>query len=70
MGKFIYLDNKSYCIVGVVEDWDYYIKYYDLNNGVFNSLEKFYVFFFIVFLEEIGMWGNINGWKYEILNGY
>ena len=70
VGKSIYLDNKSYRIVGVVEDWDHHIKYYDLNNGAFNSPEKLYVPFSIAPLEEIGTWGNTNGWKHETLNGY
>jgi len=70
VGKSIYLDNKSYRIVGVVEDWDHHIKYYDLNNGAFNSPEKLYVPLSIAPLEEIGTWGNTNGWKHETLNGY
>lgn len=70
VGKEIFLDNKSYRIVGVTEAWSHHVKYYDLNNGSFNSPELLYIPFAIAPLEEIGTWGNTNGWKDEVMHGY
>jgi len=70
VGKEIYLDNKSYRIVGVTEYWEHHVKYYDVNNGAFNSAESIYIPFSIAPLEEVGTWGNMNGWKHQALRGY
>ena len=70
VGKEIFLDNKSYRIVGVTENWDHHVKYYDVNNGAFNSSESIYIPFTIAPLEEVGTWGNMNGWKQEAMRGY
>ncbi len=70
VGKEIYLDNKSYRIVGVTEDWNHHVKYYDVNNGAFNSPESIYIPFTVAPLEEVVTWGNRNGWKNEQLSGY
>lgn len=39
VGKMVYFDDVSYEVIGVIDDWDIIIKYYDLNNGVFNKIE-------------------------------
>lgn len=70
VGKEIFLDNKSYRIVGVTEDWNHHVKYYDVNNGAFNPAEALYIPFSIAPLEEIGTWGNMNGWKQEPRSSY
>jgi putative ABC transport system permease protein len=70
VGKEIYLDNKSYRIVGVTENWEHHLKYYDVNNGAFNEAESIYIPFAIAPLEEVGTWGNTNGWKNEALRTY
>lgn len=70
VGKEIYLDNKSYRIVGVTENWEHHLKYYDVNNGAFNKAESIYIPFAIAPLEEVGTWGNTNGWKNEALRTY
>ena len=70
IGKEIFLDNKSYRVVGVTEDWEHHVKYYDVNNGAFNPAEALYIPFAIAPLEEIGTWGNMNGWKLEQMRGY
>ncbi|MBU2979545.1 ABC transporter permease [Alteromonas sp. C1M14] len=70
VGKEIYLDNKGYRIVGVTEDWEQPVKYYDLNNGAFVSPEQLYIPFTIAPLEETGTWGNMNSWKQEPMRNY
>ncbi|MGK0503524.1 MAG: putative ABC transport system permease protein [Alteromonadaceae bacterium] len=70
VGQHIYLDNNSYRIVGVSANWDHHVKYYDVNNGAFNSSEQLYIPFAIGALEEITTWGNLNGWKHEGIKNY
>ncbi|CAD5284428.1 ABC transporter ATP-binding protein [Alteromonas sp. 38] len=70
VGQHIYLDNNSYRIVGVSANWEHHVKYYDVNNGAFNVAEQLYIPFSIAPLEEIGTWGNMNGWKHENSKGY
>lgn len=70
VGKEIYLNERSFQIIGVIKNWDIHIKYYDPTNGAFNSTEK--VFMPITQLEalEANTWGNTNGWKFEDIQNY
>lgn len=56
--------------MGVSANWDHHVKYYDVNNGAFNSSEQLYIPFAIGALEEITTWGNLNGWKHEGIKNY
>ena len=65
VGKMVYLDNRSYQVVGVTKTWDLHIKYYDVNNGAFQATEELFLPFTLVEAFDINNWGNTNGWKYE-----
>lgn len=65
LGKLVYLDDQSYQVVGVLDDWQLNIKYYDLNNGAFGSTEDVFMPFSLVKTNEVTTWGNTNGWKHE-----
>lgn len=70
IGKEIYLDDRSFQIVGVIKEWDIYIKYYDLNNGDFNSPENVFMPITQIAAMELQTWGNSNGWKREDIITY
>ncbi|MFT6087437.1 MAG: putative ABC transport system permease protein [Glaciecola sp.] len=65
VGKQVYLDDTAFRVVGVMKQWDIYTKYYDLNNGAFNSPEPMFIPITLVAPMQIASWGNNNGWKYE-----
>ncbi len=70
VGQMVYLDDRSYRVVGVIADWDIHIKYYDMNNGAFHAPEQLFLPFTLVEAFEITTWGNFNGWKYEEENTF
>lgn len=70
VGRSIYLDDTAYQIVGVVENWETHIKYYDLNNGSFNSVEGIFIPITLTQSMQYDAWGNTNGWKFEEVNTY
>ncbi len=70
VGKEIYLDDNSYQIVGVLNNWDIHTKYYDLTNGAFNNVEAVYMPITQIPALELPAWGNTNGWKYEMIDSY
>lgn len=70
VGKTIYLDNRSFRITGVLQNWNIHIKYYDMNNGAFHAPEQLYLPFSLVEAFELGTWGNTNGWKFEEVNSF
>ena len=70
VGEHIYLDDVSYQVVGVTRNWDTQIKYYDLNNGAFNTVEELFVPISLAPVMEYRTWGNSNGWKYEEIQTY
>ncbi len=65
VGKVFNLDDIPLQVVGVVQDWQSPIKYYDLNNGAFSEQEKIFAPFSLIEAYEIDTWGNTNGWKHE-----
>ena len=70
VGKQIYLDDKGFQIVGVIQPWDLNIKYYDLNNGSFNNTESMFIPLSLISTMELSSWGNQNGWKFEQINNF
>ena len=41
------------------------MKFYDVNNGAFNSQESIYIPFSLIAAMDINTWGNSNGWKFQ-----
>ncbi|MFT5276978.1 MAG: putative ABC transport system permease protein [Glaciecola sp.] len=70
VGKQVYLDDTAFRIVGVIKQWRMHTKYYDLNNGAFNSPESIFMPITLVAPMEIQNMGNTNGWKYEEINTF
>ena len=70
VGKEINLNTRKYTIVGIIDDWQPAPRYYDLNNGSFNTSEVIFVPFSLLPVLEIPSWGNNNGWKIETVNNY
>lgn len=65
IGKEIYFDDLLFRVVGVIDNFDHHIKYYDLTNGHFNSHERAFIPFSLTEPLEIDTWGNTNGWKFQ-----
>ncbi|MBT1449329.1 ABC transporter permease [Glaciecola sp. XM2] len=70
VGKQVYLDDQVFQIVGVIKEWDIHTKYYDLNNGAFNSTENLFIPLSLIEANELATWGNTNGWKFEEINTF
>ncbi|MFT4653624.1 MAG: putative ABC transport system permease protein [Kangiellaceae bacterium] len=70
VGKEIYLDDDTFQIVGVTQKWNIHTKYYDINNGAFNSPENIFMPVTQIAPMELGSWGNSNGWKFEEINTF
>lgn len=70
VGEQIFLDEISYRVVGVTQDWDTHMKFYDVNNGAFLDHEQVYVPFERIPAQSIDTWGNTQGWKFENVNSF
>jgi putative ABC transport system permease protein len=65
IGKQVYLNDNAFRVVGVMKQWNIHTKYYDLNNGAFNSPEPMFIPVTLIAPMRIESWGNNNGWKPE-----
>lgn len=70
VGQEIYLNDKTFRIVGIIQKWNPAPKFYDLNNGAFQSAEEVFVPFSLTTITQVDSWGNNNGWKEEEVNSY
>ncbi|MGB0494783.1 MAG: ABC transporter permease [Kangiellaceae bacterium] len=70
VGREINLDKNIFTVVGVIDRWQPTPRFYDLNNGSFNSSERLFIPFSLLPVLELPSWGNNNGWKTEIINTY
>ena len=70
IGKQVNLNSNLYTVVGVIDEWDPAIHYYDLNNSHFGDTQQIYVPFSLLPVLELPSWGNNNGWKTETINSY
>ena len=69
-GKNIFLDNRTYRIVGITKEWAPAPKFYDLNNGAFQNAEQIFIPLSLAPTEEFPSWGNNNGWKEERVSNF
>ncbi|WP_100657666.1 ABC transporter permease [Alteromonas flava] len=65
VGKQVYLNKRAFRVVGVYQNFDFHIKYYDLTNGAFNDPENLMIPITLIEPLQIHNWGNTNGWKFE-----
>ncbi len=70
VGKQVNLDDTVFTVVGVMKQWDSHTKYYDLNNGAFDSPEPLFIPITLVAPMQIESWGNNNGWKHEAISTF
>ncbi|MCW8879169.1 MAG: ABC transporter permease [Kangiellaceae bacterium] len=70
VGKQVNLNSNLYTVVGVIDDWQPAIHYYDLNNNHFGDTQQIFVPFSLLPVLELPSWGNNNGWKTETINTY
>jgi len=70
VGKHITLNSILYTVVGVIENWQPTPRFYDLNNGNFNTTERLFVPFSLIPVHEFPSWGNNQGWKTETINTF
>ena len=70
VGKVIKLDSREYRVLGVLKDWQPTPKFYDLNNGQYDSIEDVYVPFALGAQLQLQPAGNVNCWKPEEITGF
>ena len=57
-------------MVGVLDDWEPYPKYFDVSNGAFTDMEGAYVPFSWEQALKLGSDGNTNCWKTESIDSF
>ena len=70
LGRMLFLDNKPYRVIGVIEDFNPQPKFYDLNNNPFSLGAGIYIPMGLAPLEEISSSGNTNGWEPSRIEDY
>ncbi len=69
VGKIVRLDGREYRVIGVLADWQPTPKFYDLNNGEYDTPEDLFLPFALGATLELQPAGNVNCWKPETLAG-
>ena len=69
VGRTVRLDGREYRVLGVLADWQPTPKFYDLNNGAFDTAEDIYLPFALGALLDLPPGGNVSCWKTEPLAG-
>lgn len=70
VGRTLRWNDRSFRVVGVLDDWAPSPKFYDLNNGSFDDPEEAYVPFGWLPALELQSNGNTNCWKPAELSNY
>ena len=70
IGKTVRWHEREFRVVGVLDDWEPYPKYFDVTNGAFNDMEGAYIPFSWGQVLELGSDGNTNCWKTEVIDSY
>ena len=63
VGETIVMDGDPWQVVGVLQRWDPIPKFYDVNNGPFDSGEELYIPWPHLVARELPRAGNTNCWK-------
>jgi putative ABC transport system permease protein len=69
VGRIARLDGREYRVIGVLADWQPTPKFYDLNNGEYDTPEDVFLPFALGASLELQPAGNVNCWKSETLAG-
>jgi putative ABC transport system permease protein len=64
VGRTLRLANGDYRVIGVLEDWDLTLRFWDIGNaGPGNPIEDVFVPWSLIVANELQRQGNINCWK-------
>src|SRR6185503_20483865 len=63
-------NDREFRVVGVLDKWQPQPKFYDLNNGAFDTPEDAFIPWRWGETLELESWGNTNCWKPEKINDY
>jgi putative ABC transport system permease protein len=70
VGRTVRWHDREFRVIGVLDNWEPYPKYFDVTNGAFNDMEGAYIPFSWGQVLELGSDGNTNCWKTEVINSY
>lgn len=62
-GRTIVMNGQPWRVAGVMDTWDPIPKFYDLNNGSFETPEEVFFPLSVAIANELGSWGNNSCWK-------
>ena len=63
VGETVILSGMNFQVIGVLDDWNPIPKFYDVNNGPFDSGEALYIPWRHVVESDMSRTGNTNCWK-------
>jgi putative ABC transport system permease protein len=70
VGRTIQMNERTYKVAGVIDDWNPTPLYYDVNNGAFDEAEEVFVPFTHAVSLEMDSSGNTNCWKPEPVDSF
>ena len=70
VGKTVRWHGREFRVIGVLNDWEPYPKFFDVSNGSFSDMEEAYIPFNWGQVLELGSDGNTNCWKTETIDSY
>ncbi len=63
VGRELQLDSRRFTIVGVLEPWRPFPRFYDVQNRGFVAAEQLFLPLSFAISQELEPWGNIWNWK-------
>lgn len=70
VGRTLLINGRTFTVTGVIDTWNPVPKFYDLNSGVFDTAEEFFVPFGVARELQLTSSGNNNCWKAEAFDSY
>jgi putative ABC transport system permease protein len=70
VGEEVQFGTENFTVVGVIDEWQPAVLFYDVNNGPTNDVEDAFMPFTITDRREVDGSGNTNCWKDEEINTY
>jgi putative ABC transport system permease protein len=70
VGRSVRIEDREFRVVGVLDDWDPTIKFYDLTQGGDQAVEQIFAPFNLLRPMELKTAGNGDGWKTPPQTGF
>ncbi len=70
VGREAQFGSDSFTVVGVIDEWQPSVLFYDVNNGPLNPVEDVFMPFTITDRRQVAGSGNTNCWKDEQIDTY